>query len=191
MVVGREVYNCFADLHLATFNEKLLLGNGMIVAPLPNAQSSRSLRDVMGGIDNERDFHSHIVGQRSKVPPKAADIRYEQHPVRLVTRPFKGLLLTVADASLQAADASTTKSSYIIDFHSTTNGSFICRTNTNAPASSTRVSCDTCTIQPNAFFTLSTATASHSASAVQLCSFIPTEWRDQPILPASTSRKVL
>lgn len=57
----------------------------MIVAPLPageGAAPQNSLRDIMGDIDNDRDFHTHIISQKSKVPPKAADIRYEQHPVR-------------------------------------------------------------------------------------------------------------
>lgn len=69
----------------ATFNEKLLLGNGIIVTPLPSdgdSTSQRSLRDVMSNIDNEKDFHSHIIGHRSKVPASVAEIKYEQHSVR-------------------------------------------------------------------------------------------------------------
>lgn len=65
----------------ATFNEKLLLGNGLAVTPLtdkdmPGAQ--RSMRDIVMGIDNETDLNSYVRGQR--VPPRASEIRYEQHP---------------------------------------------------------------------------------------------------------------
>lgn len=69
----------------AAFNEKLLLGNGLVISPinqdpdsLPSAQ--RSLRDVVYDIDNERDLHSFITSHVSKIPPRHPDIRYEQHP---------------------------------------------------------------------------------------------------------------
>ena len=67
----------------ATFNEKLLLGNGLAVSPLtdkesPNAQ--RSLRDVIYDIDNEQDFHSYIGSHKGKIPPRQSEIKYEQHP---------------------------------------------------------------------------------------------------------------
>ena len=65
----------------ATFNEKLLLGNGLAVSPLTDKEAStsqRSLRDVVHGIDNEKDLHTYIGGH--KVPPRPSEIRYEQHP---------------------------------------------------------------------------------------------------------------
>jgi len=65
----------------ATFNEKLLLGNGILITPLPSeGTNNQSLRDIMDGVDNDRDLHDHIVSQRSRVPPKPSDIKYEQHP---------------------------------------------------------------------------------------------------------------
>ncbi|GAB7345995.1 hypothetical protein MBLNU457_4769t1 [Dothideomycetes sp. NU457] len=65
----------------ATFNEKLLLGNGILITPLPSeGASNQSLRDIMDGVDNDKDLHDHIVSQRSRVPPKPSEIKYEQHP---------------------------------------------------------------------------------------------------------------
>ncbi len=67
----------------ATFNEKLLLGNGLAVTPLQdkeNASSQRSLRDIIYEIDNETDFNSYMRGHASKVPARPSDIKYEQHP---------------------------------------------------------------------------------------------------------------
>lgn len=67
----------------ATFNEKLLLGNGLAVTPLTDkdtAGSQRSMRDVIYEIDNDTDFNSYVRGHMSKVPARSGDIRYEQHP---------------------------------------------------------------------------------------------------------------
>jgi hypothetical protein len=67
----------------ATFNEKLLLGNGLAVTPLTDkdtAGSQRSMRDVIYEIDNDTDFHSYIRGHMSKIPARASEIKYEQHP---------------------------------------------------------------------------------------------------------------
>ena len=66
----------------ATFNEKLLLGNGLAVTPLTDkdtAGSQRSMRDVIYEIDNDTDFHSYIRGHMSKVV-RPSEIKYEQHP---------------------------------------------------------------------------------------------------------------
>jgi hypothetical protein len=67
----------------ATFNEKLLLGNGLAVSPLtdsdgPSAQ--KSLRELVIEIDNEKDFNSYIASHSGKVPPTPAEIKYEKHP---------------------------------------------------------------------------------------------------------------
>ncbi|KAF2150333.1 RhoGAP-domain-containing protein [Myriangium duriaei CBS 260.36] len=65
----------------ATFNEKLLLGNGILITPLPSeTASNRSLRDIMTDIDNDRDLHSYILAQKSKVPPRTSEIQYIKHP---------------------------------------------------------------------------------------------------------------
>lgn len=66
----------------ATFNEKLLLGNGILITPLPSENASnRSLREIMGDIDNEKDLHHYILAQKSRVPPRAAEIQYVKHPL--------------------------------------------------------------------------------------------------------------
>jgi len=67
----------------ATFNEKLLLGNGLAVSPLsdkdvPSAQ--KSLRELVIEIDNERDFNNFIASHSGKVPPTPSEIKYEKHP---------------------------------------------------------------------------------------------------------------
>ncbi|KAF2104734.1 RhoGAP-domain-containing protein [Rhizodiscina lignyota] len=68
----------------ATFNEKLLLSNGLLITPLgdPNSpeKTQRSLRDIVHQIDNERDLQTYIKGHASKVPSRSTEIKYEQHP---------------------------------------------------------------------------------------------------------------
>ncbi|KAF2460163.1 hypothetical protein BDY21DRAFT_377678 [Lineolata rhizophorae] len=86
----------------ATFNEKLLLGNGILVAPIKDAPApsadadtaqpvspsaatappsqQKSLREMVAEIDNERDFRAFVTEHLSKVPPRHADIKYEKHP---------------------------------------------------------------------------------------------------------------
>lgn len=67
----------------STFNEKLLLGNGLAVSPLTDSngpRTQRSLRDLVIDIDNEKDFHSYISSHASKIPARPSEIRYEQHP---------------------------------------------------------------------------------------------------------------
>ncbi|GAB7353488.1 hypothetical protein MBLNU459_g3939t1 [Dothideomycetes sp. NU459] len=86
------ITECDAGLGLqlqkfATFNEKLLLGNGLAVSPLAPADGSlsahRSMRDIVLNIDNTRDFHTYISSHASKIPIRTSDIRYEQHPTLL------------------------------------------------------------------------------------------------------------
>lgn len=67
----------------ATFNEKLLLGNGLAVTPLNDKSGpggGRSLRDVIQEIDNETDFNTYMRGHLGKIPARPSDIKYEQHP---------------------------------------------------------------------------------------------------------------
>ncbi|KAF2764415.1 RhoGAP-domain-containing protein [Teratosphaeria nubilosa] len=64
----------------ATFNEKLLLGNGLAVSPLTGDNTnSKSLRDVISDIDNDGDFHNYVGAYVSKIT-RPSDIKYEQHP---------------------------------------------------------------------------------------------------------------
>ncbi|MCJ1367703.1 hypothetical protein MMC16_006837 [Acarospora aff. strigata] len=69
----------------ATFNEKLLLSNGLCVSPLKTqtdrqAPQPRSLRDVVYQIDNDRDFKTYVTSFSSKVGPKPTELKYERHP---------------------------------------------------------------------------------------------------------------
>nr|OQO32363.1 hypothetical protein B0A51_00422 [Rachicladosporium sp. CCFEE 5018] len=66
----------------ATFNEKLLLGNGLAVSPLEGkdaAVGSRSMRDTLYDIDNDGDFHGYVGSYSGKIS-RPSDIHYEQHP---------------------------------------------------------------------------------------------------------------
>ncbi|OAA55702.1 Rho GTPase-activating protein domain protein [Cordyceps fumosorosea ARSEF 2679] len=69
----------------ATFNEKLLLGNGLIVYPFKNqpgdtAPQPRSLRQAVSSINNERDFNEFVSAQHSKVST-ATEVKYEKNPL--------------------------------------------------------------------------------------------------------------
>ncbi|RYP32772.1 hypothetical protein DL767_005020 [Monosporascus sp. MG133] len=68
----------------ASFNEKLLLSNGLVISPLRNsafaAQYSRSLKEVMHAVDDKKDFESYITSCHSKVPLKTSEPKYERNP---------------------------------------------------------------------------------------------------------------
>lgn len=76
---------CDAGLSLqlqkfASFNEKLLLGNGLVVSPLSGEESAqKSLRDVVMGIDNETDFHNYVGSHAGRIG-RPIEIKYEKHP---------------------------------------------------------------------------------------------------------------
>nr|POF05481.1 rho gtpase-activating protein rgd1 [Quercus suber] len=66
----------------ASFNEKLLLGNGLAVTPLTDkdaAGGQRSMRDCIYDIDNEKDFNTYVSGHYGKVT-RPSEIQYERHP---------------------------------------------------------------------------------------------------------------
>ncbi|KAI0487303.1 hypothetical protein F4859DRAFT_464391 [Xylaria cf. heliscus] len=69
----------------ASFNEKLLLSNGLVISPLKNAalqaQYSHSLKEVIHSIDNKKDLEDFITSFHSKLPPKASEPKYERNPV--------------------------------------------------------------------------------------------------------------
>ncbi|TAQ88198.1 hypothetical protein B7494_g3506 [Chlorociboria aeruginascens] len=68
----------------ASFNEKLLLSNGLNVSPIKGAEQGshpRSLREVVYAIDNEKDLNSYITSFAAKVPPRASEIVYERNAV--------------------------------------------------------------------------------------------------------------
>ncbi|KAK5008834.1 hypothetical protein LTR28_003445 [Elasticomyces elasticus] len=72
----------------ATFNEKLLLGNGLAVSPLKpddsNAAPQRSLRDIVYQINNHQDLEGFVTSLQ--VPQKPSEIRYEKHPTLVPQR---------------------------------------------------------------------------------------------------------
>ncbi|KAF3350951.1 hypothetical protein VD0002_g9499 [Verticillium dahliae] len=68
----------------ASFNEKLLLSNGLSISPIKNGQESsgaRSLREAVMAIDNDRDVNDYVAGQQNRLPPSSGEIKYERHPV--------------------------------------------------------------------------------------------------------------
>jgi len=54
------------------------------------------MRDMIGQIDNERDFQTYITSQTSTLPPRPAEIRYEKHPVCCAS-PGSGLFSNIID----------------------------------------------------------------------------------------------
>ena len=69
----------------AAFNEKLLLGNGLIVSPFKAqgpevAGQPRSLRLAVGAIDNKRDLSEYLASHHAKIQ-RQADLNYERHPL--------------------------------------------------------------------------------------------------------------
>lgn len=69
----------------ASFNEKLLLSNGLSISPLKNGNSSRpdsmSLREIVQNVDAQRDLNEFLCANRNKVPPRTGEPKYERHPV--------------------------------------------------------------------------------------------------------------
>ncbi|CAG8959098.1 hypothetical protein HYFRA_00012961 [Hymenoscyphus fraxineus] len=68
----------------ASFNEKLLLSNGMDVSPIQGTEKGtkyRSLREVVQSINNEQDLSSYISSFVGKIGPRNQEIKYERHPV--------------------------------------------------------------------------------------------------------------
>lgn len=78
--------HCIANLTLpASFNEKLLLSNGLAISPLKNhtkpEATGRSLREMVTAIDNQEDLNDYLAAHYSKVPPKTGEPQYERNPV--------------------------------------------------------------------------------------------------------------
>lgn len=77
--------NVLLTIVLAAFNEKLLLGNGMIISPFnshggESAGQPRSLRQAVAAIDNEKDLNDFVLAHHSKIQPYA-EVKYERNPV--------------------------------------------------------------------------------------------------------------
>ncbi|KAI1494578.1 hypothetical protein F5X96DRAFT_676372 [Biscogniauxia mediterranea] len=69
----------------ASFNEKLLLSNGLVISPLKSAtlpgQQSRSLKEVIQAIDNKKDLENYLTSVYTKLPAKSSEPKYERNPV--------------------------------------------------------------------------------------------------------------
>ncbi|MCJ1396274.1 hypothetical protein MMC18_009163 [Xylographa bjoerkii] len=68
----------------ASFNEKLLLSNGLRISPLKgqgNALGSqaRSLRDVVYDVNNERDLREYVTSFAPRIQQKQGEVQYEPH----------------------------------------------------------------------------------------------------------------
>lgn len=69
---------------VASFNEKLLLSNGLNISPLKDdgqATHPRSLREAVYAINNEKDLSNYISSFGNKVPARPSDIKYERNVV--------------------------------------------------------------------------------------------------------------
>ena len=69
---------------IATFNEKLLLGQGLCVSPIKGetngALAPKSLAEVVRQVDNQRDLHDYILSHESKAV-SSEQVKYELRPV--------------------------------------------------------------------------------------------------------------
>ncbi|KAK4239158.1 hypothetical protein C8A03DRAFT_43177 [Achaetomium macrosporum] len=65
----------------ASFNEKLVLSNGLAISPLKHGSDSRSLRESILAIDNDRDLSEYLSSHHSKLPPRTGPPKYERNPV--------------------------------------------------------------------------------------------------------------
>ncbi|KAB5560129.1 hypothetical protein GE09DRAFT_1236719 [Coniochaeta sp. 2T2.1] len=71
----------------ASFNEKLLLSNGLSISPLKGQPGeARSLRECIAAIDNDRDLNEFLSAYHKNLPPKSAEPKYERNRV-LDTQP--------------------------------------------------------------------------------------------------------
>ncbi|RHZ57634.1 putative Rho GTPase activator (Rgd1) [Aspergillus thermomutatus] len=70
----------------ATFNEKLLLGQGLSITPLDDGAGNgsigpKSLYEVVRQIDNQRDFHDYILSyEHNPGAVTSEQIQYQRHP---------------------------------------------------------------------------------------------------------------
>ncbi|RAK76699.1 putative Rho GTPase activator (Rgd1) [Aspergillus fijiensis CBS 313.89] len=91
MNIQKLISECDSGLALqlqkfATFNEKLLLGQGLSISPLKDgtanpALAPKSLYEVVSQIDNEKDFREYILSHENNPAAVTSEqIRYQRHP---------------------------------------------------------------------------------------------------------------
>jgi hypothetical protein len=72
----------------ASFNEKLVLSNGLSISPLKQAPETRSLRESVLAIDNDKDLNDYLSGQHPRLPPRTGLPKYERnHLLETSNRP--------------------------------------------------------------------------------------------------------
>jgi hypothetical protein len=72
------------DAITASFNEKLVLSNGLSISPLKQSGESRSLRESILAINNEKDLSDYLSNQHTKLPPRTGPAKYERNHVRFL-----------------------------------------------------------------------------------------------------------
>ncbi|KAK2058506.1 RhoGAP-domain-containing protein [Colletotrichum caudatum] len=72
----------------ASFNEKLLLSNGLSISPIKGHGSGgpRSLREAVMAINNEKDLHDYLISHYSKVANHNGEVKYEKNPILATAR---------------------------------------------------------------------------------------------------------
>ncbi|OLN86092.1 putative Rho-GTPase-activating protein 7 [Colletotrichum chlorophyti] len=71
----------------ASFNEKLLLSNGLSISPIKGQSGGqRSLREAVMSINNEKDLHDYLSSHHSKLPPNYGEVKYEKNPIMATAR---------------------------------------------------------------------------------------------------------
>ncbi|POS83229.1 hypothetical protein EPUL_004784, partial [Erysiphe pulchra] len=68
----------------ASFNEKLLLSNGINVHPIKEfevANQTRSLRDAIYSIDNDKDFNDYLMSFSNRISPRISEIKYQRNSI--------------------------------------------------------------------------------------------------------------
>ncbi|KAK4250884.1 hypothetical protein C7999DRAFT_11286 [Corynascus novoguineensis] len=63
----------------ASFNEKLVLSNGLCISPLKHAPESRSLRESVLAIDNDKDLNDYLSSHHARLPPRTGPPKYERN----------------------------------------------------------------------------------------------------------------
>lgn len=80
---------------VASFNEKLLLSNGLSVSPLKHGPEARSLRECVQAINNDKDLDEYLLSQYPRLPPRTGEPKYEKNAVsriNLVKMPWSSRL---------------------------------------------------------------------------------------------------
>ncbi|RDW86160.1 putative Rho GTPase activator (Rgd1) [Aspergillus mulundensis] len=88
--IQQLISECDAGLILqmqkfGTFNEKLLLGQGLSISPLKETgdgvSATKSLREVIQQIDNQKDYHDYVLSHEFSPGAVTSDqIQYHRHP---------------------------------------------------------------------------------------------------------------